>query len=129
MDDINTNKTDTISHPVKRLLIFQVKLAVDALRDIILSPVSIFCSVMDSIQDKSGEDSYFERLMIFGRNTEKRINLFEHHQKSDLEKKDVSIDSILDSVENVILKEYKDKQLSKKTLSAIEKAIKKGKEE
>ncbi len=47
-----------------------------------------------------------------------QLNLFEQHdQESD------SIDSILNEVENIIVKEYKDKHLSKKTYNAIERII------
>ncbi|MGB0496235.1 MAG: hypothetical protein ACPGJI_07755, partial [Kangiellaceae bacterium] len=76
-----------------------------------------------------GKESNFEKLMVFGRNTEKRINLFEQHQSSQVSMKDASIDSILNRVEDVILREYKDKHISKKTLSAIENVIKNGKKE
>ena len=123
------NDDKELKHPVKRLLVFQVKLAVDALRDIVLSPVSIICTLLDSVQNKSGKNSYFEKLMVFGRSTEKRINLFEQHQIETSFNKDASIDTVLNRVESVILKEYKEKHISKKTLGAIENAIKNGKKE
>jgi hypothetical protein len=107
------------THPFRRLVIFQLKLAVDALRDIILSPVSIICSLVDLAEKRKGENSYFEKLMVFGRDTEKKINLFEQHQQEE-----ATIDSILDQVEDVVMKKYKDKNISKKTLSAIEKILK-----
>ncbi len=56
---------------------------------------------------------------MFGRNTEKKINLFEQHQLEGS-----TIDSILHQIEGVVMKEYKDKKLSKKTISAIEKILK-----
>jgi len=106
-------------HPFRRLIIFQFKLAADALRDILLSPVSIICSLLDLIF-KNKKTNYFEKLMAFGRHTEKRINLFEQHQDND-----VTIDSVLNQLENVVLKEHRDKELSKKTLSAIKSIINK----
>ncbi len=115
--NIHSNRNST--HPFRRLIIFQLKLAVDALRDIILSPVSIVCSLLDLAEKRNGENSYFEKLMLFGRNTERKINLFEQHQQET-----ATIDSILHQVEGVVLREYKDKHLSKKTLSAIEKILK-----
>lgn len=115
-----TNINNNSSHPFRRLIIFQLKLAVDALRDILLSPVSIICSLLDLVQNKQGENSYFEKLMSFGRATESRINLFEQHQA------DSTIDSVLGQVESLFRKEYQDKELSKKTLSAIEKLLQKG---
>ena len=115
----NGKPGEIVSHPFRRLVIFQLKLAVDALRDIILSPVSIVCSLIDLAEKRKGKDSYFEKLMLFGRNTEKKINLFEQHQIEES-----TIDSILHQVEGVVMKEYKDKNLSKKTISAIEKILK-----
>lgn len=115
----NTHSGKNTAHPFRRLVIFQLKLAVDALRDIILSPVSLVCSLIDLAEKRKGKDSYFEKLMLFGRNTEKKINLFEQYQ---LEK--TTIDSILHQVEGVVMREYKDKNLSKKTISAIEKILK-----
>ena len=54
------------AHPFRRLVIFQLKLAVDALRDIILSPVSIVCSLLDLVEKRKDKGSYFEKLMLFG---------------------------------------------------------------
>ena len=123
-DDALMNRNQNSKHTVKRLLVFQVKLAVDALRDIILSPVSLICTLLDYFQKKSGKNSYFEKLMVFGRQTEKRINLFEQHQIETSFNKNASIDTVLNRVESVILRGYKEKHISKKTLSAIETALK-----
>ena len=109
-------------HPVRRLLIFQLKLAVDALRDILLSPVSIVCTLVDTFEKRHGSDSHFEKLMKFGRNSEKRINLFEQHSDSN-----TSIDHILGQVENVVVNEYKDKRLTKKTIAKLERLLAKEK--
>lgn len=128
-DEALMGRNQESKHPVKRMLIFQVKLAVDALRDIILSPISLICTLLDYFQKKSGKNSYFEKLMVFGRQTEKRINLFEQHQIETSFNKDASIDTVLNRVESVILREYKEKHISKKTMSAIERAIKNGKRE
>jgi len=115
--DLPADKTNP--HPVRRLLIFQVKLAVDALRDILLSPVSIIASLIDLADGRKGKDSYFEMLMKFGRNSERRINLFEQHQG---EKQ--TIDNILNQVEGVLKREYKQGEITAKTKSAIEAKLK-----
>jgi len=121
---INTDQSSVLStrnHPFKRLIIFQLKLAVDAFRDILLSPVSIICTLLDLADKKDkNQTSYFDKLMMFGRNTEKKINLFEQHQRSE-----ATIDSVLNQVESVVMKEYKDKNLSSKALSSIQQILKK----
>jgi hypothetical protein len=112
------------SHSFRRLMVFQLKLAVDALRDILLSPVSIICTIIDYFEKKHGADSNFEKLMVFGRNTERKINLFEQHGKEFS-----TIDSVVDRVEDVIVNEYQNKNISKKTLAAIQQALRKEKQE
>ena len=102
------------SHPLRRLVLFQLKLAVDALRDLMLSPVSIVCTLLDFLSRRSGENSYFEKLMVFGRNTEKRINLFGQHQQEDK-----TIDRVVSQLESVIIREYRDKNISKTKLKQI----------
>jgi len=121
MNELNETTPDSskkIQHPLRKLLIFQLKLAVDAFRDILLSPVSIVCSILDFLNPKE-EISYFEKLMVFGRNTEKKINLFEQHSHNE-----ANIDSVLNQVESVIIKEYQDKTLSKQKLSQIREILK-----
>jgi hypothetical protein len=109
-------------HPFRRLVLFQLKLAMDALRDILLSPISIICSILDLVLKNKKSISYFDQLMSFGRHTDTKINLFEQHRDEE-----VTIDSLLGQLEGVILKEHKDKEFSKKTLASIKKLVKKDK--
>ena len=60
----------------KRALVFQVKLVVDATRDLILSPAGMVCALLDLIKDSDPEQSYFNKLMRFGRQTDHWLNLF-----------------------------------------------------
>lgn len=118
---INTSARQLDSHhPFRRLFIFQIKLALDALRDILLSPVSLICTILDLIEKKKGADSYFEKLMLFGRQTERRINLFEQHRDEHK-----TVDSMMGQVEEVLVKEYKNKNISKKTLASIQNILNK----
>jgi len=108
-------------HPFKRLIAFQLKLAIDAFRDILLSPVSMVCALMDLVERKGNNTtSYFERMIIFGRNTERKINLFEQYNDDE-----TSVDSIISQVEDVISREYKNQNLSNKAFSTIQQILKK----
>jgi len=51
----NSHSNKNSIHPFRRLVIFQLKLAVDALRDVILSPVSIVCSLIDLVEKRKGK--------------------------------------------------------------------------
>ena len=111
---------DAEYHPVRRLLFFQLKLALDAIRDILLSPVSLVATILDLVQGRKGDNSYFEMLMKFGRHSETRINLFDQHQG---EKQ--TVDNIFNQVEDVLKKQYEKGGISEKTKREIEVKFKK----
>jgi hypothetical protein len=77
----------------KRLIIFQFKLAADALRDFLLSPISILMFILDLVLKPDGA-SYFDRLMAVGRKSDHLINLFEEHSQSEQSQKLKPVDSI-----------------------------------
>ncbi len=83
--------------PIKRFVAFQVKLYVDAFRDLLLSALSFFAFVIDLLFQQHGEDSYFEKVLALGRRTERIINLFEQHDPASQGKD--SIDGMLRDVE------------------------------
>jgi hypothetical protein len=63
--------------PVFRdVIVFQVKLLVDGLRDLLLSPVSIFAALVDLLIPGDDGGKRFYRVVRFGRRTEQWINLF-----------------------------------------------------
>jgi hypothetical protein len=61
---------------IKNLVIFQVKLAFDAIRDLLLSPVSFICTVIDIFNNNNDKNSLFKRLMDLGHKTDVWLNLF-----------------------------------------------------
>ena len=69
-------------------LIFQVKLGMDAIRDLLLSPVSILFAVIDLFIHSSHKHSLFYNLMKIGHKSDTWINLFgtrNRQQKSQAE--------------------------------------------
>lgn len=63
--------------PVFRdVVVFQVKLLVDGLRDLLLSPVSIFAALVDLLVPGDDGGRRFYAVVRFGRRTEQWINLF-----------------------------------------------------
>jgi hypothetical protein len=82
---------------LRKFLVFQIKLYVDAFRDILLSALSLGAFILDLIQQNEGPDSFFEKVLQFGRRTERSINLF--NQFGVDERGDRSVDSIIDEVE------------------------------
>jgi len=68
---------------LKRFLLFQVKLYLDATRDLFLSFFALFAFLADVIFQLHGEASLFEKLLGLGRKTEKAINLFNQYDAAE----------------------------------------------
>jgi hypothetical protein len=121
-ENIESHEQDEEVWPqIRQLLIFQVKLYVDALRDLLMSPLSIIILVIDLIQKNQGDKALFNSLLEFGRKTEKAINLFnqyDHHNENL-----TGIDAIVSQVEESVRKEYKDGTVSNKAKETIDKSL------
>ena len=62
------------------VLLFQVKLAADGIKDILLVPLSLIAAFMGLVAGGKRPDQYFRRLLIAGRRVERWVNLFGHRQ-------------------------------------------------
>lgn len=113
--------TSGIWPQIRQLLIFQIKLYVDALRDILMSPLSFIVLIIDLLQGNKGDDSLFESLLGFGRKTEKAINLFNQHDIQDDEFN--GIDSIITHVEKRVRKDHKDSSTSTPEQNGLDETI------
>jgi hypothetical protein len=68
---------------LKDTVIFQLKLGMDAIRDLLLSPVSIICALIDFFRGHNIHQSAFYKLMALGHKTDQWINLFGDHKRVD----------------------------------------------
>jgi len=85
---------------IRRFLVFQLKLYVEAIRDVFLSGLALLAFLIDLVLQLKGERSLFEKLLQLGRRSERAINLFNQH---DDELAGVSsIDGIVREVEDRI---------------------------
>jgi hypothetical protein len=81
---------------------FQVKLGLDAVRDLLLSPVAIVFIAIDLLQGK--QRGLFHRLMEFGHKTDRWINLFGlpnewEERRTD---EDLNVDRLFAQVEKLL---------------------------
>ena len=90
---------------VRKFLVFQLKLYIDAFRDIFLSALSLLAFVLDIILLNQGPNSYFEKVLAFGRRSEFTINLFNQYDFD--EQGGTSIDKILKDVESSLEKKLR----------------------
>jgi hypothetical protein len=101
------------------MFVFQVKLAMDAVRDLLLSPVSIICGLVDILKGNSLSNSYFHRLMTLGQQSDGWLNLFGKHSYdsnkaaensndigSPKAKAEVSVDQLFSQVESLLKEQH-----------------------
>lgn len=83
VDPTDTAATETSRlHLLWDVIVFQFKLAADGLRDILLSPLSIFSALLGLISGGDDPYRYFRQVLKFGRRTEIWINLFGYRKHS-----------------------------------------------
>ncbi len=82
---------------------FQFKLAMDGLRDVILSPVSIIAALIGLLTSSRNPGKYFYRLLELGHSSDRWINLFNAY---DDDGQRVSADHIVRRAESAVVSEY-----------------------
>lgn len=111
---------------MRDVAVFQGKLALDALRDIALSPISITAALVGFIRDKDKPGRYFYPLMKTGRRTDTVINLFGASENAGLGgalPDDPSIDELVARFEKIIVREYESGGVTAQAKSAIDRAM------
>jgi hypothetical protein len=88
----------TTGQAFRHLLVFQTKLLADALRDLILSPISVLVFFIDAIRKPSLEDSLYLKLMLVGRRSDQMINLFDEHKDAG----HFTVDQAIEEVEELV---------------------------
>ena len=112
---------------IGKLITFQFKLAMDGLRDLLLSPISIGFALYGIVVQRDQPDKYFNRLLRFGRTSDEFINLFGEydelkvnenldtatHSKNNsqlpttVNRRSITSDDYVKKLEEMILTEYK----------------------
>ncbi|MDX1735109.1 MAG: hypothetical protein R3228_12110, partial [Halioglobus sp.] len=90
----------TTSQALRHLLVFQLKLLADALRDLLLSPVSLLVFVLDILRRPTLEDSFYLRLMLLGRKSDRVINLFDEHKDGG----HFTVDRAVEELEELVMR-------------------------
>tara|TARA_R110002110_G_scaffold33072_2_gene113796 strand:+ start:1208 stop:1699 length:492 start_codon:yes stop_codon:yes gene_type:complete len=88
------------------LMVFQFKLAMDGLRDIVLFPLSFVAALAGLVLSSDNPGKYFNRLLEFGRKSDVWINLFgaaEHYQQDPDQ---TSSDTYVKKLEEMLIAEY-----------------------
>lgn len=90
----------------RQVLIFQVKLAADGLRDLILSPVSLAAGIAGVIIGGRAGQVPFQQVLRLGRRTERWIDLFGAYPRQNAQHDEANIDTLAAQVEDFFRREY-----------------------
>lgn len=89
--------------PVFRdVLLFQGKLLVDGLRDLVLSPISIGAALVDLLVPGDDGGKRFYSVVRFGRRTERWINLFGAADRHDPDISPQGVDVLVEELERIV---------------------------
>lgn len=93
----------TSRFPVLRdVIVFQFKLFVDGLRDLLISPVSLLAALIDLLVPGDDGGKRFYAVVRYGRRTEEWINLFGATGPDDPAQETHGMDVILADLEEVV---------------------------
>ena len=90
---------------LRDVVVFQVRLTMDGLRDLVLSPVSIFLALAGIVFSPKDPHKFFRRLMLLGRRSDVFINLF-NARVDDAEQVAPSSDSYVNKLEAILVDEF-----------------------
>ena len=109
--------------------IFQVKLAIDALRDLLISPISIVAGLIDLVMGRKHFSGHFYNVLRTGRSSEEWINLFSQagRWKPQSDGPDDmgigGVDDHIDRLKRLIVEQYRDGTLSAAAKAAFDQSL------
>lgn len=110
---------------IRDLVAFQLKLALDAARDFLLSPIALVLGLLDLAAGRH-RGGYFDGLLDFGRRTDVWINLFGSHDGNhgeDREVEPVSVDLLVEQVEGLLVEQVERGGLTASAKAAIDRSL------
>ncbi|NVK21284.1 MAG: hypothetical protein HWD86_02085 [Kangiellaceae bacterium] len=120
---VEDNRNDDVWPRTRELIILQLKLGLDAIRDFVLMPVAVICYILDFGDREEGKPTYWERLLRWGRRSDHHINLFKHARS--YKKGFMTVDDALGVVEETLKKEVTTGEFSDKAINAVKEALSK----
>jgi hypothetical protein len=109
-------------HLLRNVLVFQMKLAVDALRDFVLSPLSLGAALLDLATGTDREPLYFEQILALGRRSEGWINLFGREPDAGVAR-NPGIDRLVERMESLVIEQYERGGITAQAKAAIDRSL------
>jgi len=108
---------------IRDLVIFQLKLGLDALRDVVLVPVSLVAGIVDLVSGGEPPGKNFYEVVRLGRGTERWINLFGSIEAPEGEEAVPSLDSLAGQLERLIVDQVERGGVTASARDAIDRSL------
>lgn len=110
---------------IRDALVFQLKLAVDGLRDLLMMPLSMGAAVLDLLGVGPHAGRQFYRLLHFGRKTEGWIDLFGASERAESLSagSGPGIDALVGRMERLVVQEYERGGITASAKDAVDRAL------
>lgn len=130
VDGSQTDSADKRWRLIGDVALFQGKLLLDNMRDLVLGPVAIGAALVGIVTSRDEPGRHFYRLMRWGRWSDHAINLFnvKGAPESDSSPREShadgpNIDQLADEVERVLIERYSQSTLAKAAKGSIDRGL------
>lgn len=112
---------------LRDVVVFQVKMLLDNIRDFALMPISLFAALIDLISKGEREGALFYRVLRWGSHSERVIDVYsaiEDHEKGDFEvSRNYTVDGVIARLEGVLVRECEKGGTAASIKAAMDRAI------
>jgi hypothetical protein len=112
---------------LRDVLVFQLKLLLDNLRDFALVPISLVAALIDLIYKGEREGALFYRVLRWGAHSEEVIDVYsaiEHHAPGSFKVNPAyTVDAVITRLEGVVVREYEKGGTAASIKAALDRAI------
>jgi hypothetical protein len=112
---------------LRDVLVFQLKLFLDNVRDFALMPASLAAALIDLVFRGEREGALFYKLLRWGSHSETVIDVYsaiEHHEAGDFKiSKDYTVDGVIARLESVVVREVEKGGTAASIKAAMDRAI------
>ncbi len=112
---------------LRDVLVFQLKLFLDNMRDFALMPVSLLAALIDLVFRGEREGALFYKVLRWGAHSEAVIDVYsaiEHHETSDFRiSEDYTVDGVIARLEGILVRECEKGGTAASIKAALDRAI------
>ena len=112
---------------LRDVLVFQVKLFLDNVRDFALVPISLAAALIDLVFRGKREGALFYKVLRWGAHSEEVIDVYsaiEHHERGDFKvNPNYTVDAVIARLEGVLVREYEKGGTAASIKTALDRTI------